>query len=152
MKPHRIGRGLGIGLRVAGRIAGQRMTAGARTSQAPAAALASSPEPSAGALASRQTTPGAVHAMGKTAARGSADILRGLGGILRPFRRAGGIVWLEVTGVFFLLFVPVFGRALWRMRTAWFNGEDQPRFLFFAALMAVFFYLGVSSFWRARRK
>lgn len=120
MKPEGIGRVLGVGVRVAGRIAGQRMAAGARNAQA--------------------------------AAHGSAGIVRGLGGILRPFRRAGGIVWLEVTGAFFLLFALAFARALWRMRTGWLNGEDQPGFLFFAALMAVFFYLGVSSFWRARRR
>jgi hypothetical protein len=64
----------------------------------------------------------------------------------------GGIVWLEVTGSFFLLFALAFARALWSIGASWSHAEDRPRFLFVFALMAVFFYLGVSSFWRARKR
>jgi hypothetical protein len=71
---------------------------------------------------------------------------------LRPFRRIGGILWLEVTGVFFLLFVLVFAPTLWRTRASYAHGPDHRTFLVTAAVMAVFLYLSVSSFWRARRR
>jgi hypothetical protein len=140
MKPHSIGRALGIGLRVVGRIIGQRIAAGAQ-----AAAGAPAQQPSAGpAVQSR--------AAGRTAGQASRGVARGVGGFLRPFRRVGGILWLEVTGVFFFLFALVFGLALWRTRPNYINGPYDKAFLASATLLLVFLYLGVSSFWRARRK
>jgi hypothetical protein len=140
MKPHAIGRTLGIGLRVAGRIAGQRAAAHAQ-------AAASSPAP-------QQAVDTAVQsrAAGQAAGRATKDVARGVGGFLRPFRRVGGILWLEVTGVFFFLPVVVFGPTLWRTRASWAQGPDHRTFLVSAGVMVVFFYLSVSSFWRARRK
>jgi hypothetical protein len=79
-------------------------------------------------------------------------VARGLGGFLRPFRRVGGILWLEVTGVFFLLPVIVFAPNLWRMRASWAHGPDHRSFLVTALVVVVFLYLGVTSFWRARRR
>jgi hypothetical protein len=140
MKPHSIGRALGIGLRVAGRIAGQRISAGAQAASS-APQIQQSADP---AVQSR--------AAGRTAGKASRSVTRGVGGFLRPFRRVGGILWLEVTGVFFFLFVLVFGMALWRSRPNHLEGPYDRTFLASAALLLVFLYLGVSSFWRARRK
>ena len=140
MKPHSIGRALGIGLRVAGRIAGQRISAGAQ-------AAASAPQIQQSADPAVQS-----RAAGRTAGKASRSVTRGVGGFLRPFRRVGGILWLEVTGVFFFLFVLVFGTALWRTRPNHLDGPYDKTFLASAALLLVFLYLGVSSFWRARRK
>jgi type VI protein secretion system component VasK len=75
-----------------------------------------------------------------------------VGGFLKPFRRIGGILWLEVTGGFFLLPVVVFAPTLWRVRRSWAEGPDHRLFLATAGVMAVFLYLSVSSFWRARRR
>ena len=75
-----------------------------------------------------------------------------MGGFFRPFRRVGGILWLEVTGVFFLLPVIVFAPTVWRTRLSWAHGPDHRTFLVSALVVAVFLYLGVTSFWRARRK
>jgi hypothetical protein len=140
MKPHSIGRALGIGLRVAGRIAGQRISAGAQAASS-APQIQQSADP---AVQSR--------AAGRTAGKASRSVTRGVGGFLRPFRRVGGILWLEVTGVFFFLFVLVFGMALWRSRPNHLEGPYDRTFLASAALLLAFLYLGVSSFWRARRK
>jgi hypothetical protein len=139
MKPRKIGRALGVGLRVAGRLAGQRIAAGAGKAEAPPAASASIAE----VVADAQT---------RAAKPVASNLARGVGGLLRPFRRVGGIVWLEVTGVFFLLFVPVFAQALWRMRNSYAHGPGHQKFLVSAAMTAVFLYLGLSSFWRARRR
>jgi hypothetical protein len=144
MKPHSIGRTLGIGLRVAGRMAGQHIAAGAAApaeSAAPASAPGNGPDSRARGRAAGQAT-----------VRGSAGVARGVGGFLRPFRRVGGILWLEVTGVFFLLFVVAFAPVLWRTRASWAHGADHRTFVVSAAIVVVFLYLSVSSFWRARRK
>jgi len=139
MKPHSIGRTLGIGLRVAGRIAGQQVAA-----NADAAANAKSPIPG----------PSNVDAATRSRAVGRAtrNVGRGVGGFLRPFGRMGGILWLEVTGVFFLLPVVIFAPTVWRTRASFAQGPDHRTFLVSAAFTVVFLYLGVSSFWRARKK
>jgi hypothetical protein len=147
MRPQSIGRVLGTGLRVAGRIAGQRMATAMASSPSPPP----SPSPSASVApaVAEQRSANASHRPARPAAGG---LRRGASGLLRPFRRVGGIVWLEVTGSFFLLFALAFARALWSIGASWSHAEDRPRFLFVFALMAVFFYLGVSSFWRARKR
>jgi hypothetical protein len=89
---------------------------------------------------------------GATTARVGGGVARGLGGFLRPFRRVGGIVFLEVTGGFFLLFVLVFGAMVWRLRTDYAHGPMHTKFLVAAGMTLVFLYLSVSSFWRANRK
>ena len=138
MKPYVIGRVVGMGLRVAGRVAGQHMAA-------------SAPAPQSG-VQGRSAGQAATQAT-RVAGQATKNVARGVGGFLRPFRRVGGIIWLEVTGVFFLIFVPVFiWRGLWPARASYLHGPDHWRFLVFAGLTLVFLYLGVSSFWRAGRK
>ncbi len=144
MRPETIGRTLGIGLRVAGRIVGQ--------------SIAATTQPATAASVTQTTAhPGVSGAAGKGAsgckegtARGS--VARGVGGFLRPFVRVGGILWLEITGAFFLLFALVSGMAMWRTRPSSLNGPYDKNFLAAAGILVVFFYLGVSSFWRARRR
>jgi hypothetical protein len=139
MKPETVGRTLGIGLRVAGRIAGQHMAA--RAQAAPAA-----PQPVVEAAVRNR-------AAGQAAGQASRGVARGVGGFLRPFRRVGGILWLEVSGVFFLIFVPVFiSRGLWPMRASYLHGPDHWKFLAYVGLTLGFLYLGVSSFWRAHKR
>ena len=75
-----------------------------------------------------------------------------MGGFLRPFQRVGGILWLEVTGVFFFLPVVVFGPVLWKTRLSWAHGPDHSTFVITAAIVVLFLYLSVSSFWRARKR
>ena len=145
MKPQTIGRVLGIGMRVAGRVAGQRLAGNGQAG--------SSHRPVSGPV----TIPGVggpipVHVAGRKTGRATGSIARGVGGFLRPFKRLGGILFLEVTGVFFFLFVLVFGTNAWRDRASYVHGPDHQKFLAAAALMLVFLYLSVSSFWRARRK
>ncbi|MDR3725474.1 MAG: hypothetical protein P4K86_00375 [Terracidiphilus sp.] len=139
MKPQTIGRALGIGLRIAGRIAGQQLAASAQT-----AANAPASQPTATAAQNRST--------GKAAGQVTRGVARGVGGFLRPFGRVGGILWLEVTGVFFFLPVVVFSPKLWQLRANWRSGPEHSTFLVTAAIVVLFFYLSVSSFWRARRK
>ena len=89
---------------------------------------------------------------GQVAAPTRQNIGKGIGGFLRPFRRVGGILWLEVMGVFFLLPVVVFAPNIWRYRASYAHGPDHRTFLISIIFVAVFLYLGVSSFWRAWRR
>jgi hypothetical protein len=146
MRPQTIGRAFGIGLRVAGRIAGQRLAGTAQPAQPQAVAAAPS---RVTALAAGQATAQATARAGRSMVQGVAQ---GAGGFLRPFRRVGGILWLEITGVFFLLPVLVFAPSVWRSRLSWAHGPDHRTFWVSAFVVAVFLYLGVSSFWRAQRK
>jgi hypothetical protein len=140
MRPEAFGRVLGIGLRVAGRVAGQRMSAAA---QPTASTSSSAPSPQSHVSSST---------ISQRAGKASGGLARGLGGFLKPFRRVGGILWLEVTGVFFFLPVLVFTPTLWRTRFSYAHGPDHRTFIASAIVVVIFFYLGVSSFWRARRK
>jgi len=145
MRPRNIGRALGIGVRVAGRIAGQRIAGPAQSGASVPRAMAQS-----GAVASASISPAQpqARAAGRIAAQSGRNLSRGIGGFLRPFRRVGGIVWLEVTGTFFLLFAAVFALRLWQ---TW-SGMGQVSRGFVIGTAVVFLYLGVSSFWRARRR
>lgn len=89
---------------------------------------------------------------GRAAGQVTRGVARGVGGFLRPFSRVGGIIWLEVTGVFFLLFVVVFAPMVWRSRPATIYGPYDRTFVTSAIVVVVFLYLAVTSFLRARRK
>lgn len=145
MEPRNIGRALGIGVRVAGRIAGQRVVG-------PASQAASSPQAKAQSIpvAPLLVSPARPQsqAAGRIAAQTGRNVSKGIGGFLRPFRRVGGIVWLEATGTFFLLFAVLFTLRLWQNWSG--IGAVSRGFSIGAAV--VFLYLGVSSFWRARRR
>jgi hypothetical protein len=136
MKSKTIGRAVGIGFRVAGKIIGERM-AGASPPLAPQPV---------------QNASLAVAASTRVASQAGRGVAQGVGGFLRPFRRVGGIVWLEVTGVFFLLPVIVFSPMIWTTRASWEHGPDHRRFLASLIVVVVFLYLGITSFWRARRR
>lgn len=151
MKPQTIGRVLGIGVRVAGRVARQQLAGSQASSQVGAAG-------SAGRPVTRPVTvpgvggPAVTRETGRKTGRATGSIARGLGGFVRPFKRLGGILFLEVAGVFFFLFVVVFGQNVWRTRLSYAHGPDHQKFMVAAVLLLLFLYLSVSSFWRARRK
>jgi len=160
VNPNEFGKRLGIGVRVAGRIAQQRMNekaAQTTISQAadPAASSGSrsvpiNPLPSRDEVLNRSRDLAAKsHKYTRAAGRGAG---RGLVGFLRPFSRVGGILWLEVTGFFFGLFGLYFAQDIWRTRLSYAAGPQHQRFLIAVAMTALFGYLSVSAFWRARRR
>jgi hypothetical protein len=137
MKPEKIGRIAGIGLRLAGRMAGEKLAG-----QAQAATPSQAARPG----------PPLTKDAGRAAGQMTRGVARGVGGFLRPFGRVGGIIWLEVTGVFFLLFVVVFAPMVWRSRPASLSGPYDRTFITSAAVVVVFLYLSITSFLRARKK
>lgn len=123
---------MGIGLRVAGRVASEQLSGEAQRPQA-------------------QQPPAATQQRAYTQAS-SASIRKGVGGFFKPFQRVGGIVFLEVMGLLFFLFVLVFLQSAWRYHADYAAGANHDRFLVSAVLGIVFLYLSLSSFWRARKR
>ncbi|HEX9118918.1 MAG TPA: hypothetical protein VF840_00110 [Terriglobales bacterium] len=71
----------------------------------------------------------------------------------RHFGRVVHLLWLQITGVFFLFFALAGGLACWREYQAWQAGKIGPGKMVLAACFAlVFLWFGVSSFWRAKRR
>jgi len=148
MKPQTIGRVLGIGMRLAGRLASQSL-AGSGQGGAAGSAGRTGPRPVTVEGVGGPVDP---RVAGRTTGRAKGSIARGVGGFLRPFGKVGGKLWLEVTGVFFLLPVLVFGPTVWHTKASYVHGPDHRTFLVSAFVVVVFLYLGLSSFWRAWRK
>lgn len=73
-----------------------------------------------------------------------------------PVVKLSGVLWLEVTGVFFGLFAMSAGVTAWRWREAWRpaagDGGAHNHLLVAAGLTALFGYFCVSSFVRASRR
>ncbi len=67
-------------------------------------------------MSSESASQADARAAGQAASRTAKGVARGVGGFLRPFRRVGGILWLEMTGAFFFLFVVAAALPLWRHR------------------------------------
>jgi len=111
---------------------------------------------------SAQNTPGQVRqntappvgpaVRGRAAGQATRGVGRGVSGFFKPFKSVGSKILLEVMGVFFFLPVAVFAPVLWRSRDSWHTGPDHRTFLAAAVVVVVFLYLGVSSFWRARKR
>jgi len=73
-----------------------------------------------------------------------------------PFVRLSGVLWLEVSGVFFGVFALIALGYLWKLRGAWHagttNAAEHRSALGAVAMLVLFGYFCVSSFMRARRR
>jgi hypothetical protein len=74
----------------------------------------------------------------------------------KPFVRLSGVLWLEVTGVFFGIFALFAFGGIMRFRSAWHttaaNADTHRRLLVAIVMFVVFGYFCVSSFVRAHRR
>jgi len=162
MEPEKFGRSVGIGVRVAGRMLRDRANRVGQPAAAPPAPQnppprnvsilppqqpkAARPQPPVSNLHEATRKAGKA---GGAAARGAKRFGEALWG---PLVHAGGVLWLEITGMFFALFALFFGQSTYRVRGAWKGGPEHAHLLLYAALTAVFIWFSVSSFLRARRK
>ena len=146
------GRKLGIGMKVAGRMMRRRME-GAGNQEKPAAGSQAKPpggEQGKPAQYARGAEAGKAAARGAKAARAGGK--RFGEAVWGPFTRAGHVLWLEVTGVFFGLFALFFLSEAWRLRAGLHGGAQQSHFWIFVAMGVVFVYFCVSSFVGARKR
>jgi hypothetical protein len=153
----RFGRALGMGAR--GALKAAAMAADAATTPNPGAA------PGQDRTSSEATRAGAR--VGETAARTTAQVRQVRSGVARgskrfgeaiwgPFVHLSGVLWLEVMGVFFGLFVLTAGMNVWKLRgnlrDSGVNHTAHEHLVFSVVMLAVFGYFCVSSFVRAGRK
>jgi len=132
MEPDRVGRKLGIGVRVASGMLRDRTAQTVQTVQQDAPAYA---------------------ARGMKAAAGAKEGAKKFGqSIWGPFVHAGSVLWLEITGLFFALFSLFFAQGVYRLRADWRSGPGHERLLVYAFIAIGFMYFAVSSFYRAGRK
>lgn len=72
---------------------------------------------------------------------------------LNSFGRVLHLLWLEVTGLFFVAFAVIGGVAAYREYPRYAAGKIGPARLIAAVCFSVLFaWFAVTSFWRARRK
>lgn len=134
MEPKKVGRTLGIGVRVASNMLRERVQQASAAPQVPV---------------SRQAAPPSAAKRVATAKRGAKAFGQALVG---PFTHAGGILWLEITGLFFALFALFFVQSTYRVQSSWRHGPEHTHFLLYAALAIGFGWFSFSSFLRAWRK
>src|ERR1700761_8044634 len=116
MEPDRVGRKIGVGVRVASGMLRDR-----------AAQTAHSMQKQAPVYAERA-------AVAKREGKKFGERIWG------PFAHAGGVLWLEVTGCFFALFAVYFGQNAVKLRQQWHTGPEHAKFLVYCAITAVFLY------------
>ena len=77
----------------------------------------------------------------------------GVGATAKSFARIFHVLWLEVSGFFFLVLAIMLLLATWREYSKYHSGLVPLNRVYLAgAFAAMFTYFGVSSFWRARKK
>jgi hypothetical protein len=154
MNANDFGKRLGIGVRIAGRIAQQRAQQNAAQSPTTNTAAPGAQTSQTVYDRARQAVPNAqnIRQAKQKTHQYTRAAGRGVGGFLKPFTRVGGILWLEVTGFFFGLFTLYFAQDIWKVRAGYATGPLHMHFLISSIAAAVFAYLSVSAFWRARRR
>ncbi|AXC12906.1 hypothetical protein ACPOL_3621 [Acidisarcina polymorpha] len=64
----------------------------------------------------------------------------------------GGVLWLEITGLFFALFFLFFAQNVYKFRFSYKSGPDHTHFLIYSVLTVLFAAFTFSQFFKARRK
>jgi hypothetical protein len=144
MEPKKVGRVLGIGVRVASKMVRERVAEASAAGPASPAA----PRPAAAPRPQATTRPSTVNrtAAAKQGAKAFGQALLG------PFTHAGGVLWLEITGLFFALFALFFVQSIYRVHASWKQGPEHLHLLLYVLLAAGFGWFSFSSFARAHRK
>jgi|SRR5579862_1532702 len=150
MEPNRVGRVLGISARIAAKKIGEASAQAAQKAEQPRASRAVTPSPAAQV--------GVARDQAREAARAAADsgrrLARGAGrfgsAMFRPFAHAGGVLALQIFGVFFAVFAFSFLAHAWQASRV--TGWHEKHAEVFLGVGLVFLWFAVSSFWRAKRK
>ncbi len=141
MEPKKVGRTLGIGVRVASNMLRERVERAATAHPPPAQAGNGRPAAAAPAIPISNRVAGV-----KRGAKAFGQAFLG------PFTHAGSVLWLEITGLFFALFAVFFAQSVYRLHAAWRQGPEHTHLLLYCALTVAFAWFSVSSFLRAYRK
>jgi hypothetical protein len=158
MEPNRFGRKLGIGVRVASRMAKERAAKAASAPQSSAAQAA----PQSSTTAHPSTSPPAPHPpksyaepvrrVGQTSRRIGEGTRRFGKAFIGPLAHVSGTLWLEITGLFFALFAAFFGQNAWKIRASALHGPDHAHFIVATLAALVFAYFSIGSFVKAEQR
>jgi hypothetical protein len=144
----RFGRALGVGVREAAKAAVKAAEAAAAPDPAGGTKSAASP----GTPKERVRVEDVVRQTAKSAA-GLREGGRRFGqSALAPVKKAGGVLWHEVMGVLFGLFVLVAAEEAWRGRGALLREPGRTHEWLALAMLLVFGFFMISSFVKARRR
>jgi hypothetical protein len=166
MDRFRFGRALGFGARqavktlvtavdaaTAANPAGKGTVAGAKAGPATQTRVSSTPARPTGAVQTAAKTVAQAREVHQGVRRGSRKFGES---VWRPFVRLSGVLWLEVSGVFFGIFALMALGYLWKLRGAWHagaaNAAGHRSMLGAVIMLGLFGYFSVSSFVRARRR
>jgi hypothetical protein len=151
MEPNRFGRILGIGVRVASRMAKERAAQSGNTSNNQSASQAAPPPPQP-RPAAPPPPPRPTKNYTEPARRIGVGTRRFTKAVAGPLAHISGTLWLEITGLFFALFAIFFGQSAWRTRASALHGPEHTHFLLYAIITLVFVYFCISSFIKASRR
>jgi hypothetical protein len=152
MEPNRFGRKLGIGVRVASRMAKERAAKAASATQSTAPASAAQPSHTTPRPAASQPPSRPAKNLVEPARRVGEGTRRSGQAFWEPLKHVSATLWLEITGLFFALFAVFFGQNAWRTRSSVLHGPEHAHFLLYAIVTLVFLYFCVSSFVKAARR
>jgi hypothetical protein len=152
MEPNRFGRKLGIGVRVASRMAKQRAAQAASASPAAPSQSNTASQSSAPRPAAAQPTPRPAKNYVEPARRVGEGSRRFGQAFFGPLKHVSGTLWLEITGLFFALFAIFFAQNAWSTRASALHGPEHQHFLLYAIVTLVFLYFSISSFVKAMRR
>ena len=152
MDAERFGRALGVGVREGAKALLKAADAAAapnpRAGQPPVTRAGTSGAGQAGRATARRVVE--VRKTGQALSRGGKRFGETIWG---PAARAGGVLWFEVTGVFFGLFALAAAAEVWKRRAAFAAGGDARHKVWFAIVMLVVFgWFTVQSFRKARAR
>jgi hypothetical protein len=135
------GRKLGIGVRLFAKAARQGVAAAANSSPARPSSYRAT------------ASPAAAVQQAKSKAGGFANGAKRFGAaMLGPMAHTGGVLWLEITGLFFGLFALFFAQNVYRFRQDYAKGPEHAHFWVYAALAVLFSAFTATQFHKARSK
>ena len=97
----------------------------------------------------------AQHAVREAKGRVRSEATNAGRSMLAPVRRAGGVLWLEMTGSAFALFAVFLAPGMWKLRAALHaspSSTEAHKFYLYLLVLVLFTYFAVSSFVRAHRR
>jgi len=143
MEPNRFGRKLGIGVRVASRMAKER---------AAKAAAQATTNPRPPILQSAKNYAEPARRVGQSSRRIGDATRRFAKAFAGPLLHVSGTLWLEITGLFFALFAAFFGQNAWRIRASALHGPDHVHFIVATLATLIFAWFSISSFVKAEQR
>lgn len=157
------GRKLGIGVRLFAKAARQGAAAAAASSRPPVANSSTPRQSSSRPAAFPAPTIQQAKSKAGGFAKGAGGFAKGAGGfangvkrfgaaMLGPMAHTGGVLWLEITGLFFGLFALFFAQNVYKFRQDYARGPEHAHFLVYAALAILFSVFTATQFYKARRK